>query len=134
MKLVRTCACCNENCHQKAKRLTELVEDYVRDKSEIGRLLGLGDGYELVHEWHKQTLIEIRNALRSDTPAYEQLNRIQKALGMFQKRTEVETRHEYKADEKYPWFCGKCGYPPDHPIMHLPNTQDDRTRASDDQS
>lgn len=99
------------------------MEDYVRDKSEIGRLLGLSGGYELEHEWHKQTLLEIRNALRSDAPAYEQLNRIQKSLGMFQRKTEIDPRHKFQADKKYPWFCGQCGYPPEHDIMHLPNRE-----------
>jgi CRISPR/Cas system-associated exonuclease Cas4 (RecB family) len=29
-------------------------------------------------------------------------------------------RHRFAPDKKYPWFCAQCGYPPDHPVMHLP--------------
>jgi hypothetical protein len=40
MKMDKTCACCNENCHRKAQRLNELVSDYERDKAEIAKALG----------------------------------------------------------------------------------------------
>jgi hypothetical protein len=40
MKLDKTCACCNENCYRKAKRLGDLVSDYERDKAEIAKALG----------------------------------------------------------------------------------------------
>jgi hypothetical protein len=40
MKLEKTCACCNDNCHRKAKRLEELLADYERDKKQLAKLLG----------------------------------------------------------------------------------------------
>jgi hypothetical protein len=40
-----------------------------------------------------------------------------------------DTRHRFKPNRKYPWFCAFCGYPPEHPIMHLPDDQADRTEG-----
>ena len=40
MKLDKTCACCNDNCHRKAQRLAELSADYERDKNQLAQLLG----------------------------------------------------------------------------------------------
>lgn len=31
-----------------------------------------------------------------------------------------DTRHRFVPNKKYPWFCRDCGYPPEHPVMHLP--------------
>ena len=39
MKLDKTCACCNGNCHQKAQRLEELLADYERDKNQLAQLM-----------------------------------------------------------------------------------------------
>ena len=31
-----------------------------------------------------------------------------------------DTRHRFVPNKKYPWFCRDCGYPPEHPVTHLP--------------
>lgn len=31
-----------------------------------------------------------------------------------------DTRHRFVPNKKFPWFCRDCGYPPEHPVMHLP--------------
>ncbi len=66
-----------------AERMRELLSDYVRDKKRIGELLGLPENQTLIHDMQEERLLEIRMALRSDAPAYEQLNRVQRAMGMF---------------------------------------------------
>lgn len=45
-----------------------------------------------------------------------------------------DTRHRFAPNKKYPWFCGHCGYPPEHPLMHLPevalDSENDQGHAS----
>jgi hypothetical protein len=31
-----------------------------------------------------------------------------------------DTRHRFAPNKNYPWFCAHCGYPPEHPVIHLP--------------
>lgn len=31
-----------------------------------------------------------------------------------------DTRHPFKPNAKYSWFCGVCGYPEHEVLMHLP--------------
>lgn len=54
--------------------MKELLEDYWRDKKEIGRLLGLREELRGIHMMQVEVIIGIRRALRSDASAYEQLN------------------------------------------------------------
>jgi len=65
---------------KKNVRLNEWLDDYIQDKKQIGRLLGLSEENSLVHDMQKNVIFAIRNALRSDKPAYEQLNEIRKIL------------------------------------------------------
>jgi len=33
----------------------------------------------------------------------------------------TETRHKFKQDPEYPWFCQHCGYAEHEELKHLPN-------------
>jgi hypothetical protein len=65
----------------------ELLGDYVRDKREIGKDLGLPESEQLIHRFQLRAIFDLqfkikeaRRILNTDAPAYEQLNQMQALL------------------------------------------------------
>jgi len=69
-----------DELQKKHDRLNELLDDYIQDKKQVGRFLGLSEENALIHDMQKNVIFAIKNAIRSDKPSYEQLNEIRKIL------------------------------------------------------
>jgi len=95
MKLDKTCACCNENCHRKAKRLGDLVSDYERDKAEIAKALGTDPIHnDMMRE--AETLTEENRHLRDQLAnlSKTQAENMQRLSDMIDRRNEALMRIE----------------------------------------
>lgn len=49
-------------------------------------------------------------------------------IDRYRDKNKPDTRHTFAPNKKYPWFCAHCGYPPEHPIMHLPQSYASKTK------
>jgi hypothetical protein len=63
---------------------------------------------------------------------FEMFTELREDMERYRMDHKPDTRHRFAPNKKYPWFCAHCGYPPEHPVMHLPQDAD-RGGASESQ-